>query len=62
MTFVSDFWTLETGGCSMSDADLDDQRGEKLGRRQGWRETKSKTERALSSQLYNSVEERNQSH
>lgn len=46
----------------MSDADLDDQRGEKLGRRQGWRETKSKTERAFSSQLYNSVEERNQSH
>lgn len=46
----------------MGDADLGDQRGEKLGRRQGWKETKSKTERALSSQLYNSVEERNQSH
>lgn len=46
-TFASDFWTLETGGCSMRDADLDNQRGGKLERRQGYRETKSKSQREL---------------
>lgn len=29
----------------MSDLNLDDQRGGKMGRRRGWRDTKSKTER-----------------
>lgn len=48
----------------MSDLNLDDQRGGKMGRRRGRRDIKSKTERerALSSQLYSSVEGRNQSH
>lgn len=32
----------------MSDLNLDDQRGGKMGRRQGWRDTKSKTERESS--------------